>query len=840
MSFHPIWSTPAGSLGVFPMQIYTEVQLAASPVLPAVSLTYALLSGSLTPGLSLSTSGLLSGTPPLVLSDTTYQFGLRVTDNLGNIRDRTFSMTVSGLAVPTFTTTPGTLFTTNDSEWIEYQFTYTNPDPSNEISFRVSSGSLPAGLEMNSDGLIRGYPTPPTIDVTLSSVITTVTATNVSTVITCFSTSGFSLARPIVFTGTAFGGIVANVTYYIRSILTSTTFTISQTANGPVFPLTTASGSLTATLPSVVTGQPTVRSFPFAVKLESGLGDITNNYSITVVNQNLPIAQGGPGYGANTRVPTMLNIRPLTFNLTNSDIYYGYYILPPADSGYNDTYPPTAFVPIGTSQSQDYFAFKPLGYDFDGNPLTYVFAGLPPGLTGNTSTGWITGNPILNLPGINQYSFSVYAHKTDNPAIQTPNITFTFNLAKDLVGNIIWITPADLGTSINNTLCVKSVIAESDVDLEYRLTSGTLPANLELLPDGSLSGFIAVQPTNTLLEENDTVEFTFTVEAFSPTYTFIKSSRTFTMTVDAQFTQPTDTLYITASPHFEDRRVLRGLLNDDAIIPPDMLFRPDDIYFGKAVYVKYQHAFGIHASSLDEYIAAIAVKNHYWRNITLGEIKTAVAKDENGTILYEVVYSSVIDNLINPQGISIASEIYWPRLIPLFLGPWFSSVIDIATSYEYIPIFNQNYYTSLTPGYARTLYPNSLYNMRNQVADELGQINDSRLLPLWMTSQQANGGTLGMTQAWVICYTKPGYAETIKNNINSMWTQPNGLPYALNMINFEIDRFTVDKSNTYNYDTDTSEWTSLPSADPTPNPLDSEDFYVLFPRQTILPDATQY
>ena len=56
---------------------------------------------------------------------------------------------------------------------------------------------------------------------------------------------------------------------------------------------------------------------------------------------------------------------------------------------------------------------------------------------------------------------------------------------------------------------------------------------------------------------------------------------------------------------------------------------------------------------------------------------------------------------------------------------------------------------------------------------------ERRLLPLWMTSQQANGGTLGYTQAWVICYTKPGFSVTIKNNIQNNWQ------YTLNQINFK-------------------------------------------------------
>jgi len=94
---------------------------------------------------------------------------------------------------------------------------------------------------------------------------------------------------------------------------------------------------------------------------------------------------------------------------------------------------------------------------------------------------------------------------------------------------------------------------------------------------------------------------------------------------------------------------------------------------------------------------------------------------------------------------------------------------------------------------------------------------------------------LGYTQAWVICYTKPGFSTTIKENIQNNWQ------YTLNQINFRIDRFSVDKSETYNYDKNLTPpaWTGLPSASPVPDPLDSKDFYVLFPRQTILPNESQ-
>ena len=200
----------------------------------------------------------------------------------------------------------------------------------------------------------------------------------------------------------------------------------------------------------------------------------------------------------------------------------------------------------------------------------------------------------------------------------------------------------------------------------------------------------------------------------------------------------------------------------------------------------------------------------------------------------------------------------------MFLGPWYTSETDIYTSWigagdsqrlqnetaseEELLVSENNenllteegqpsYYTALTPGFAQALYPNSLVNMRSRVGQNLGQEYDFRLLPGWMTSQQANGSTLGYTPAWVIAYCKPGTSAQIKTNIETLWLDPLGNPYTLNEINFELDRITVDKSITYDYDNNVTPpaWTGLPSATPTPNPKDSKDFHVLFPRKTILP-----
>lgn len=834
----PVWNTPAGNIGAFASGSTIRFQLSATPVPPATSLTYQLISGSLPSGVSINNLGLIFGNTEPEVENTTYTFTVRVTDNNQNLRDRTFSIVMSGVDAPEFVTPAGILFTTFDSLWIEYPIEYSVPIPDTSVIVNLVQGRLPPGLEINEFGLIRGYPQPPTVNVSLGSVNASILTTLDNKMIAS-STLGFRPGRPIVFSGDVFGGVTADQTYYVREIIDSTTFTISTTVNGPAYELSNDAGFMVAFLPNISVGQPTIQTYDFTLKLITPFGEALESYSIVIINQNASPSIGGPGRPLNTRTPTILNTRPLTYDILVNDIDYRFYLFPPESRG--ETYNPTQLADIGRFNSDDKFAFQILGKDFDNSEMEYVFANLPLGLVGDSTTGWLTGNPIISPDNINQFTFSVAVRKRSNPGIISQFFNFSFILRNSVDGEVVWVTPSNLGTVFNGTDSTLSVVATSDVPLQYSLVSGTLPPNLSLLSTGELAGTIAFQPNDYLVSANSVSEFTFTVQASSPNFPIVASDRTFTVSVEQLFPYPLDNVYIKCTPSTADRDLLATLLNNDSLIPSEMIYRPEDSNFGKATSVIYEHAFGINASSFNEYVAAVTI-NHYWRQLTLGEIKTAVARnEETGEIIYEVVYSSVIDNLVNPQGQSVSKEVFWPRFIPLNQGPWYTSVTDIYTSY-----IGQNdqvdFYTSLTPGYARLLYPNSLDNMREQIEDVLGTVNNTNILPLWMTSQQLDGNTLGFTPAWVICYTKPGFAETIKNNIETNWKNPVGQNLSLNLIDFKIDRFTVSKVNTYDFDNNLvpPAWTSLPSANPVPNPLDSKDFYVLFPRQTILPNQTQY
>ena len=92
----PSWTTSSGSLGTF-YDSGTPVNLTLVATDPdaGATVTFSLLSGTLPGGLSLNSSGIISGTTVGISSDTTYNFTVRATDNAGNTSDRAFSIAIT-------------------------------------------------------------------------------------------------------------------------------------------------------------------------------------------------------------------------------------------------------------------------------------------------------------------------------------------------------------------------------------------------------------------------------------------------------------------------------------------------------------------------------------------------------------------------------------------------------------------------------------------------------------------------------------------------------------------------------------------------------------------------
>jgi len=557
--------------------------------------------------------------------------------------------------------------------------------------------------------------------------------------------------------------------------------------------------------PVAINGSPTSKRSDFTITLSSVLGSVSASYSITVKNVQLVNPTVSP------RPPVILNYFPRRLPILETDPFYEYYLVD------GNTIPVT--------KSGDFFSFKIIGYDFDGGRVTYDFSSLPPGLTGDPNSGWITGTVNI-ATGLSQYIFTVFVTKPNG--LYSNKYEFKITVSNEIVNDIVWQTNSYLGTIYNNTVSTYKIEASSEQNLTYRLIEGDLPAQLTLDTNGELIGQTSYQPTRELLPQFSTSTFTFTVEAVSLEYPLVKSTKTFTLDVYQYYELVTENVYLKASPSLAQRSIINNLLNNTALIPTDFLYRPNDYNFGKAKDVSFVHAYGIDASSVPNYIEAMK-KNHYWRNLVLGELKTAIARDDNGDIVYEVVYSQIIDDLINEKGQSVSSQITWPTYVSLELGPYLTSEDFLYTSFANVQ--NNSFYTSLTPGSTNTFYPASLDNMSTQLGSVLGKNRTSSLLPKWMNTQQLNGNVLGYTRAWVICYTLPGKSTEILTNINENW------PYELNAIDFTVDRYYVDKSNTYNWNDNLSipSWSDLPSATPTPNPINSQDFVITFPQKTITP-----
>jgi hypothetical protein len=447
---------------------------------------------------------------------------------------------------------------------------------------------------------------------------------------------------------------------------------------------------------------------------------------------------------------------------------------------------------LGRVRNDNFFAVQFVGRDLDGDPVEYELgydvgdsSDMLPGLTLDPGTGWLYGYiPALGLTD-NTYDFFIRVYKKDNPAVISNKYNYSLNIIGPIDTDVTWITDSDLGTINNGATSTLYVLATNlaDIQLQYQLESGSdsnLPQGLQLLPSGEIAGRVSFDTfaldlgTTTfdvtlndlaITGENTETTFdmthTFTVNAYSVNG-LVSVFKTFTITVVREYNEPYENLYIQAMPPQSDRNFIDSLLQNQDIFQPELLYRPADPNFGRATNVVYDHAFGLTASTIEEYYSSL-YENHYWKNLTLGEIRVAQALDNNDNVIYEVVYSAIQDNLLNNQGESVSKQVTLPY------------PINEADSTE-----------------VSVVYPNSLINMRDQVIDTVGQV--ANILPLWMTSKQANGRVLGFTPAWVLAYVKPGHGEQIAYYVRTKFGE------RLNLIDFEVDRYELDRLLTKNWD----------------------------------------
>ena len=240
---------------------------------------------------------------------------------------------------------------------------------------------------------------------------------------------------------------------------------------------------------------------------------------------------------------------------------------------------------------------------------------------------------------------------------------FTLPVIGDPNSVISWISPTDLGTIDNgriSELRVEAVSAKG-TELTYSLVdqrgvSCRLPQGLRLLSTGEISGkttfesFSIDDHATTFDNELLTIDriSTFRVRAESVDGAS-SSTRTFTLQLNIINTEPYEDLYLTAMPSVSQRQIYNALISDSAIFEPELIYRPDDPNFGIQEDLKMLFLPGLTASELADYQTAM-IRNHFTKTYTFGEIKTAYVLDNIYGIKYEVVYVEVNDPGENTNG----------------------------------------------------------------------------------------------------------------------------------------------------------------------------------------------
>ena len=140
----PAWTTTSGSLGFFDEGDSVSISLVASEP-DSGAITFAIISGSLPSGISLS-GNIISGTAPAELSDTSYPFTIRATDDENQFTDRSFNISIVASATYAVAPSGATAYTADITSSGSSAYTFSNAtDRDGAVSGNNDSINILAG-----------------------------------------------------------------------------------------------------------------------------------------------------------------------------------------------------------------------------------------------------------------------------------------------------------------------------------------------------------------------------------------------------------------------------------------------------------------------------------------------------------------------------------------------------------------------------------------------------------------------------------------------------------------------------------------------------------------------
>jgi hypothetical protein len=540
----------------------THATAAFSPVTATggtPALTYTVSPG-LPAGLTLNTTtGAITGTPTSASATTTYT--VTVTDANSYATTAQFALKVNSAVATTIAIASKALTATTPTSFTPITAT----GGTGAITYSVSP-ALPAGLTLNpTTGAITGTPTSASASGTYTITATDsngATSTATFTLVvnaavsatTAVSSSVLTASKSTTFTPVTATGGTGALTYAIAPTLptgltlNATTGAITGTPTG-ASPTTTYTVTATDTNSNSATAQ-------FALKVSTA---VTTSASVsskaltaTTATSFTPItATGGTGtitYAISPALPAGLNLNPITGAITGT----------PTGASASGTYTVTATDSNGATSSSTFTlvvnaavaaisavssktltansaaaAFAPITATGGTGTLTYAITpALPTGLIFNTSTGTITGTPIITIAASN---FTVTA--TDQNAT-TSSATFSLIvLAPTLTLTPATISAGQVAVPLSQTLTTTGGIAP----YTYAISAGSLPSGLTLSASGVLTGTptAGLTTTFTILSTDSSLgsgpytastTYTFTINPGVSNFAFAAATATATYT----------------------------------------------------------------------------------------------------------------------------------------------------------------------------------------------------------------------------------------------------------------------------------------------------------------------
>ena len=753
----PVWSTTAGKIASIDEQSEFSLQLEANTS-DSTAIAYSLIAGSLPAGMSLTSTGLLTGTPAEVAKRTLYTFVVRATAGSA-ITDRTFTLDVKGADAPVFTTVAGqlnrplsTVYTTDststcdstlttadvtgnvtvlDGSFIDFDIVATDSDTAagQNLVYEVVQGSLPPGVTMTLGGKISGV-----VELAIDDE---------------YGPQGgydfdpfpdFSAINP-----DDGGSATAPRNIYDRTVISK-----SRSVN-----------------------------YDFIVRVTDGVSSVDRNFNIFVYSADYWVVSN-----SNVTIDTTL----VGSNHITMDLHTG---RPPVFVTDSD---------LGTFRHDnevviriDVSDFDPLQADLE---YSITKGSLPSGLSIDLNTGEIFGTLGIQSAVEVDHTFTVRANRTVATGLNVfSERQFTMKVIGDIDIGIAFTTATNVGTlkaDIPSTLSIQAVAENTERVLDYSVTAGELPTGITLSRQGNLVG--TIDPSDFT---DSTRSFTFTVTV-SDQYQSAATSKEFTLAIDIPFTQVEYGNMTGHATSFVDQNIFYDIARDPNINSPEYMYRPEDPNFGMKLKPDMLMLAGLESQTLTAFQQQME-QNHSPKTLYFGDIKTAIAKEGTDTI-YEVVYLEIKDPLENSLGNSVSQSVKLRSSInkPV-LGPRASSTNATADYVDYeittdgglsfsisgskVRFANQ---LSADLGFIETVYPNAVANMRSRMKS-LGH-KEWDYLPLWMkTTQIGDLAPLGYVKAVPICYCKTGTSALLKKRIDDK-----KLTYK--NIKFIIDRYIVGKS----------------------------------------------